>query len=145
MAATGLLEEVQAAATAVAEQAGSAVVGIGRGWGLGSGVVVGEGLVLTNAHNVQSEAPDVTFADGRTATGHLAGVDVDGDVAVIRVDTAGAPPVPWEPTQASPALGTVVFGLANPGGRGLRVTLGLVSAVGRAFRGPPRRRGGGTL
>jgi serine protease Do len=113
--------------------------------GLGSGVVVGEGLVLTNAHNVQSEAPDVTFTDGRTASGHLAGVDVDGDLAVIQVDTAGAPPVPWEPTQASPALGTVVFGLANPGGRGLRVTLGLVSAVGRAFRGPRGRRVTGTI
>src|ERR687885_2480155 len=106
MAATGLLEEVQGAATAVAEQAGSAVVGIGRGWGLGSGVVVGEGLVLTNAHNVQSEAPDVTFADGRTASGHLAGVDVDGDLAVIRVDTAGATPIQWAPDAVAPSVGT---------------------------------------
>ncbi len=147
MAATGtsVLQEVQAVATAVAEGAGAAVVGIGRGWGLGSGVVIGEGLVLTNAHNVQSEAPDVTFADGRTASGHLAGVDVDGDLAVIQVDTAGTAPVAWEPERGTPTVGTVVFGLANPGGRGLRVTLGLVSAVGRAFRGPRGRRVTGTI
>ena len=145
MAPTGLLQEVQAAATAVAGQAGGSVVGIGRGWGLGSGVVVGDGLVLTNAHNVQSEEPAVTFSDGRTVGGHLAGVDVDGDVAVIRVDTAGASPINWTPDEVSPAVGTVVFGLANPGGRGLRVTLGLVSAVGRAFRGPRGRRVTGTV
>jgi serine protease Do len=141
----GILKEVEGAATAVAQGAGAAVVGIGRGWGLGSGVVVGDGVVLTNAHNVQSDEPDVTFADGRTASGHLAGVDVDGDLAVIRVDTGGATPIQWAPDAVAPAVGTVVFALANPGGRGLRVTLGLVSAVGRGFRGPRGRRVTGTI
>src|SRR5205085_6672405 len=98
-------------------------------------VVVGDGLVLTNAHNVQSEEPAVTFSDGRTVGGHVAGPDVDGALAVIRVDTAGARPIEWAPAAVAPAVGTIVFGLANPGGRGLRVTLGLVSSVGRAFRG----------
>jgi S1-C subfamily serine protease len=145
MAATGLLQEVEAAATRVAAEAGAAVVGIGRGWGLGSGVVVGEGLVLTNAHNVQGEEVGVTFSDGRTAAGHLAGADMDGDLAVINVDTAGAAPIAWSPDEVAPTPGSVVFGLANPGGRGLRVTLGLVSAVGRAFRGPRGRRVTGTV
>jgi serine protease Do len=140
-----ILQEVEAAATGVAQSAGGAVVGIGRGWGLGSGVVVGDGLVLTNAHNVQTDDPDVTFAYGRTASGHLAGVDVDGDLAVIRVDTTGATPITWTPEAVTPAVGAVVFGLANPGGRGLRVTLGLVSAVGRGFRGPRGRRVTGTI
>ena len=136
------LQEVQEAATRVAGGAGAAVVGIGQGWGLGSGVVVGEGLVLTNAHNIHGDEIGVTFADGRTVGGHLAGVDVDGDVAVVRVDTAGVTPLEWG---ASPQVGTVVFGLANPGGRGLRVSLGLVSALGRAFQGPRGRRVTGTI
>jgi serine protease Do len=38
-----------------------------------------------------------------------------------------------------------VFALANPGGRGLRVTLGTVAAVGRTFRGPRGRRVTGTV
>jgi serine protease Do len=38
------------------------------------------------------------------------------------------------------AHGSVVFALANPGGRGLRVTLGLVTATERSFRGPRGRR-----
>src|ERR687895_516431 len=35
--------------------------------------------------------------------------------------------------------------VANPGGRGLRVTLGFVSSEGRSFRGPRGRRIGGAI
>jgi S1-C subfamily serine protease len=49
------LDELEAAVTAVAGQVGPAVVGLGRGWGRGSGVVVAEGLVLTNAHVLRGE------------------------------------------------------------------------------------------
>ena len=38
-----------------------------------------------------------------------------------------------------------MFALANPGGRGLRATFGLVSATGRSFRGPRGRRIGGSI
>lgn len=139
------LADIESAATAIAAGAGTAVVGIGRGWGLGSGVVIGEGLVLTNAHNVHSEEVDITFAGGNTVPGHLAGVDVDGDLAVVRVDTGGTQPITWAPEAVDPALGRAVFALASPGGRGLRVTFGLVSAVNRAFRGPRGRRVTGTI
>jgi len=51
--------------------------------------VLGEGRVLTNAHNVRGDQVTVTFADGRTAEGNVAGRDIDGDLAVIDVDTGG--------------------------------------------------------
>ncbi|MEN3316096.1 MAG: hypothetical protein V7605_2330 [Acidimicrobiaceae bacterium] len=138
------LDEVQEAVRSVAGSAGPAVVGIGRGWGLGSGVVVGDGVVLTNAHNVRGDDVAVSFGQGGSPVeGHVAGVDVDGDLAVLNVDTSGATPLVWSETPAD--LGAVVFGLANPGGRGLRVTVGLVSAVGQAFRGPRGRRVTGTI
>ncbi|HWB71724.1 MAG TPA: S1C family serine protease [Egibacteraceae bacterium] len=133
-----VLEELEQAIGRVAELVGPAVVGVGAGWGLGSGVVVSDGQVLTNAHNVRGDEVTVTFADGRTATGRVAGVDVDGDVAVVAVDTADAPTIEWTPDGI--ATGSAVFALANPGGRGLRVTFGLVSATQRAFRGPRGRR-----
>ena len=38
-----------------------------------------------------------------------------------------------------------MFALADPGGRGLRATFGLVSAAGRSFRGPRGRRIGGSI
>ncbi len=80
----------------------------------------------------------VTFADGRTAEGSVAGRDIDGDLAVIAVDTGTTPALPW--ASGATSIGTPVFGLANPGGRGLRVTFGFVSGVERSFRGPRGRR-----
>jgi serine protease Do len=130
-----VLDEVAATVKAVRERVGPSVVGVNRD---GSGVVVGDGLVATNAHNLRGGEPVVTFPDGRQAQGAVAGVDVDGDLAVVRVDTGGAPAVQWADADAE--TGLAVFGVANPGGRGLRVTFGTVSSVGRPFRGPRGRR-----
>ncbi len=139
-----ILDEIQGNIRRLVEGAGSSVVGIGQRWGIGSGIVLGEGRVLTNAHNVRGDQVVVTFADGRTAEGSVAGHDIDGDLAVIDVDTGGAPALPWA-TGASAGIGTPVFALANPGGRGLRVTFGFVSGLERAFRGPRGRRITGSL
>ncbi|MBV9382232.1 MAG: serine protease [Streptosporangiaceae bacterium] len=137
-------DEVQAGIRQVAGSAGSSVVGIGQRWGIGSGIVLAEGQVLTNAHNVRGETVTVTFADGRTAEGRVAGQDIDGDLAVIEVDTGGAPALRWASTPAA-GVGTPVFALSNPGGRGLRVTFGFVSGVDRSFRGPRGRRIAGSV
>jgi serine protease Do len=138
-----VLDELEQAVGRVAERVGPSVVGIGRGRGRGSGVVVADGRVVTNAHNLRGDEVTVAFADGRSVVGNVAGVDVDGDLAVISVDTAGAPAVDWADDGAA-RVGAAVFALANPGGQ-LRVTFGLVSAVGRAFRGPRGRRIAGSI
>ena len=119
------------------------MVGVGAGWGQGSGVVVADGVVVTNAHNVHDSEVPVTFADGRTVDGQISGHDIDGDLAAISVETTGVAPVEWATAPAR--VGASVFALANPGGRGLRVTLGTVAAVGRTFRGPRGRRVTGTV
>src|SRR5580700_184456 len=139
-----ILDEIQTSIRQHTEGAGSSVVGIGQRWGVGSGIVLAEGRVLTNAHNVRGDQVTVTFADGRTAEGNVAGQDLDGDLAVIEVDTGGAPALPWA-TGASASIGTPVFALANPGGRGLRVTFGFVSGIDRTFRGPRGRRITGSI
>jgi S1-C subfamily serine protease len=134
-----ILDEIQASIGGLADSAGSSVVGIGQRWGAGSGIVLGAGQVLTNAHNVRGDQVTVTFTDGRTAEGTVAGRDIDADVAVIATDTGGAPALAW--AVGTPAsIGQPVFALANPGGRGLRVTFGFVSGLDRAFRGPRGRR-----
>ena len=139
-----ILDEVGAGIRQLAEGAGTSVVGIGQRWGAGSGIVLGEGRILTNAHNVRGDQVTVTFADGRTAEGGVAGRDIDGDLAVIEADTGGVPALPW--ASATPAeIGTPVFALANPGGRGLRVTFGSVSGIDRTFRGPRGLRITGSL
>ena len=138
-----VLDELEQAVREVADRAGPAVVGIGRGRGRGSGVVLADGLVATNAHNLRGEETTVVFAGDRSAVGRVAGVDVDADLAVLAVDTGGAPAIAWA-EDAAVSVGTPVFALANPGGQ-LRVTFGLVSAVGRAFRGPRGRRIAGSI
>src|SRR5262245_46793701 len=131
------------------EAVGPSVVGLGRGWGHGSGVVIADGQVLTSAHNLRREEVTVSFADGRRETGTATGVDSDLDLAVLAVDTGDVPAVRWEPaapdanaggssgsdaadagsapgatTSAALGIGAPVVALANPGGRGLRATLG---------------------
>ena len=140
-----VVEELGAAVAAVADEVGPAVVGLGRGWGFGSGFVIGPGRVLTNAHNLRGDEVTVAFADGRRETARVAAADVDGDVAVLEVETGAAPALRWADAPADVRIGTPVFALANPGGRGLRVTFGLVSATDRSFRGPRGRRIGGSI
>jgi len=143
---TGVLDELQAAVTAVTERVGPAVVGLGRGWGRGSGVVIGEGRVLTNAHVLRGDEVAVRRSDGEVVLGRVAGLDDALDVAVIAADTGSAPAVAWEPEALEPMRpGQAVFALADPGGRGLRTTFGLVTATGRSFRGPRGRRIGGSI
>ena len=141
-----LLEGLQETVEAVADAVGPSVVGLGRGWGRGSGVVIEGGQVLTCAHVLRGDEVAVTFGDGRTVDGRVAGADADLDLAVVAVDTGDAPAGVWEPGRAGVlAHGSAVLALADPSGRGLRVTFGLVSATGRSFRGPGGRRVGGSI
>lgn len=137
------LTELQAAITSIAEKAGPSVVGIGSRQ-RGSGVVIADGKVLTNAHNVRGDEVTVTFADGRSTRGQIAGVDWDGDLAVISVDTGKAKALDWADGGAV-EVGAVVFGAAATSGGGTRVTFGSVSAVARAFRGPGGRKIAGSV
>jgi serine protease Do len=144
--AAGFLGHLEAAVQAVAERVAPAVVGLGRGWGRGSGVVIGDGRVLTNAHVLRGDEVAVRRSDGEVALGRVAALDDALDVAVVAVDTGGAPAVTWEPAAVEEVrAGRAVFALANPGGRGLRTTFGLVTATGRSFRGPGGRRIGGSI
>jgi serine protease Do len=140
-----LLEELEASVQATAERSGPAVVGLGRGWGVGSGVVIAPGRVLTNAHNLRHDEVTVTFADDRRETAHVAGADPDLDVAVLEVDTGDVAAVDWPQEDLAPVIGRTVLALANPGGRGLRVTPGFVSSIARSFRGPRGRRIAGAI
>ena len=141
-----VLEELESAIGEAARRRGPAVVGLGRGWGVGSGVVVAPGRVLTNAHNLRHDEATVTFADGRTETARVAGSDADLDIAVLEVDTGDIEPVGWAPDdRAAVEIGRLVFALGNPGGRGLRVTPGFVSSAARSFRGPRGRRIAGAI
>ena len=87
---TDVLEAIQQAVNEAADKVGPAVVGLGRGWGRGSGVVIAPGQVLTVAHVLRGDEVAVAFAGGDVRDGRVLGVDSDLDVAVISVDTGDA-------------------------------------------------------
>jgi len=137
-----ILDDLSSAIRSVHESASPAVVGIGQR-NRGSGVVIGDGRVLTNAHNLRGDEVTVTFRDGRTERGTVRGVDPDGDLAVIEVDTTGATTLAW--SDAETAIGDIVFGLASTGAGAARVTAGTISAIEQSFRGPGGSRIAGSL
>ncbi len=133
----GAVEELRQSVEKVADSVAAGVVRIGRGPGRGAGVVIADGAVLTNAHNLRGSETTVSFADGRVERGTVAGVDLDSDLAVVHVATAGAPAPEWH--EGGVAIGTPVFAVTSPAGAGVRITIGTVSSTGRAFRGPRGR------
>jgi S1-C subfamily serine protease len=130
-------DDPRAAARRIVDATQSAIVRIGRHGGRGCGVVIETGVVVTNAHNLRDRTTEVTFADGRAVQARALGVDVDGDLAVLEVDTGEAAPLTWA---AEPAeLGDAVYAVARTPD-GIRITSGEVSGVDRSFRGPRGRR-----
>jgi S1-C subfamily serine protease len=143
MAASSTLTEIQSTLERAAREQGPAVVGVGRGWRVGSGTVIAPGRVLTAAHRA-GEQVTVAFEDGREETAETVAADRDLDLAVLSVDTADVDAVEWASADAA-AVGEPVVALGNPGGRGLRATLGFVAAADRSFRGSRGRRVTGAL
>jgi serine protease Do len=137
-----VLSELQEAVAAVAVAVGPSVVGIGSRL-RGSGVVIAEGRILTNAHNLRGGEVTVRFADGRVTRAAVKGADWDGDLAVLEADTTSVPPIAW--SSANPTIGSAVFAAAAMPSGGARVSFGFVSSVERAFRGPGGRRISGSL
>jgi serine protease Do len=138
----GALEEIATASAKVSERVGGSVVAIGRS-GRGAGIVIGDSLVVTNAHNLRDRTTTVTFADGRQVQGEAAGMAAEADLVVLRADTEGASVAQWTHTgdgDSDLRAGTPVFALANPQGRGVRATFGTITAVDQQFRGPGGRR-----
>ena len=138
-----VLDELQATVARVSERASPSVVGIGSRI-RGSGFVLEAGHVVTNAHNLRGDEVTVHLPSGRVERGRVLGADAEGDLAAVAVDTGAAPAITWGDGAGVPP-GHAVFGVAAlPEGRS-RVTIGIVSAVGRAFRGPGGRRIGGSI
>jgi serine protease Do len=129
-----VLAEIEQAVATAAETVGPAVVAVGRG----AGVVVAPGHVLTNAHNVGDGPVGVAFATGQRREGAVVGADLEGDLAVVAVETDEATPITW--ADEGPSLGAAVLAFGRPGRGSPRVTVGFVSAIDQRFRGPGGRR-----
>ena len=104
-----------------------------EGQGVGSGFIVGDGLILTNAHVVDGASElTVRLADKREFKGKVVGTDRLTDVAVVRVDAKNLPSVRvGNPAQLK--VGEWVAAIGSPFGLDNSVTAGIVSAKSRAL------------
>lgn len=107
----------------------------GSGSGTGSGFVISpDGYIVTNNHVAGPAGKDgsinVTFADGKTATGKLVGASPDYDLAVVKVDRTGLDSVPMGVSRDL-KVGQSVIAIGSPLGLQGTVTTGIVSALDR--------------
>jgi len=104
--------------------------------GSASGVIVtGDGYILTNNHVVDhAEKVQITLHDGRSLTAKVVGTDPKSDLAVVKVDGAALPAITFADS-SQVEVGDLVLAAGNPFGLGESVSLGMVSAMGRATMG----------
>jgi serine protease Do len=103
---------------------------------LGSGVIVrSDGYILTNNHVIDGATDiNVTLNDKRELKAKLVGGDSKTDIAVLKVDAANLPALPFADS-AKGHVGDLVLAMGNPFGLGQTVTMGIISAQGRANLG----------
>ena len=103
--------------------------------GLGSGVIVSaDGTILTNNHVVEgAQQIEVMLSNKRKVAAEVVGTDPQSDLAVLRLKEKVSDLVPIPIGLSSNLrLGEVVLAIGNPFGVGETVTMGIVSAKGRA-------------
>jgi serine protease Do len=100
---------------------------------LGSGVIVSsDGYILTNYHVVEkADEIKVTLYDKGDYKGKIIGSDPKTDIAVIKISAKNLPAIKWGDSD-SLQVGEFVLAVGNPFGFSHTVTMGIVSAVGRA-------------
>ncbi len=101
---------------------------------LGSGVIVDKrGYILTNNHVIeQADQIEVRLSDKRKFTATVIGKDPKTDLAVIKIDAPGDLPVAKQGNSAKIRIGEWAIAIGNPFGLDQTVTVGVISAVGRA-------------
>ena len=100
---------------------------------LGSGVIVDPtGYIVTNNHVVaKAEEIKVVLSDKREFKGKIIGTDPKTDIAVIKIKGNNLPTLRWGDSDKL-EVGGYVLAIGSPLGLSQTVTMGIVSAKGRA-------------
>jgi serine protease Do len=110
-----------------------------RATSLGSGVVVSpDGYILTNNHVVEGATDvKVSFSDKEEYPAKIVGTDKAADIAVLKINKTGLTTLPFADSGHA-QVGDVVLAIGEPFGLGGTVTMGIISAKGRAGLGIER-------
>ena len=110
-----------------------------RATSLGSGVVVSpDGYIMTNNHVVEGATDvKVSFFNKEEYPAKIVGEDKYTDVAILKIDKRGLTTLPFADSGKA-EVGDVVLAIGEPFGLGQTVTMGIISAKGRAGLGIER-------
>jgi serine protease Do len=98
-------------------------------------VVSPDGYILTNNHVVDGATDvSVTLPDRREFKAKVIGTDPKTDIAVVKIDASNLPVITVG-NSSKMQIGDAVLAIGNPYGVGQTVTMGIVSATGRAGLG----------
>jgi S1-C subfamily serine protease len=141
-----ILQQLSTEMTGVVAHVHASLVRVSNGpSGAGAGFVWNsEGLILTNAHVVHNERPNVTLPDGRSLPAAVTAYDAERDLALLSVKARGLPALPLgDSRHVHP--GQWVFAVGHPWGIHGAVTAGVVIGLGHDLpemagprRGPAR-------
>jgi S1-C subfamily serine protease len=132
---SGVLAALSDELAEAADRASRSVVAVhARARTTSSGVHWQTGAVVTAAHSIQrDEDITVTLPDGKSVPATLAGADPGTDLAVLRIEAGGLPTAELA-DPASLRIGHMVLALARDGDGDLGASLGVISALGGAWR-----------
>ncbi len=101
--------------------------------GMGSGVIISaDGYIVTNHHVVEAgDTIQVALGDTSSFEADLVGTDPATDLAIVKIDASDLPFLSWGDSGAL-QVGEMVIAVGNPFGLNQTVTMGIISAVGRA-------------
>jgi len=101
--------------------------------GTGSGVIVSpDGYIITNNHVVEhADQVRVLLSDKRKFDAEVVGTDPKTDLALIKIDADDLPVLRWGDS-GQLQVGEMVMAIGTPFGLTQTVTMGIISAVGRA-------------
>ncbi len=101
-----------------------------------TGIVWDAGGLILTAHHVleRDDNINVGFQDGETVAAELLGRDPATDLALLRTPKQGSKTPSWAEPE-SLRVGHLALSLGRPGAN-VRATLGIVSALGKAWRTP---------
>lgn len=100
--------------------------------GLGSGVVFGDGLIMTNHHVIDGATEvEVRTADGRLLAGEVLGSDARTDIAVVSVGTGSGLGVAELALDVELEVGQTTVAIGSPFQLQQTVTSGIISSLNR--------------